>query len=366
MYHKKIIFVHLLNDYSGSPKVLSQVIDDTHKEGYEVELYTGKSGEGLLTKCIQNHYFYFYKRFDNKMMTLISFMLSQTDIFFKLLKYKNQDVVIYINTMLPFGAGLAGKVLKKKVYYHIHETSLSPQLLKKFLRFIIQHTASKIIFVSNSLKEAESFNNIEHKVIYNTLSTEFLKKSLGSNYTWRDKNGIFNILMICSIKAYKGIYEFIQIAKLCEYDNSIKFILVLNAQKVEIDDYFESMQIPLNVALYDKQKVLHKFYEQANLVLNLSRVDQWIETFGLTILEAISYGIPCIVPPVGGPVELIDNGVNGYCINSYDVKKIAKTILEISKNENLALKLSKNAKEKAMKFNPDEFKVSILEVFNEK
>ncbi len=44
---KKIVFVHLLNDYSGSPKVLSQVIRVGQNSGYEVDLYTGRSEDGF-------------------------------------------------------------------------------------------------------------------------------------------------------------------------------------------------------------------------------------------------------------------------------------------------------------------------------
>ena len=42
MPSKKIIFIHLLNDYSGSPKVLSQVINALQNQAYDIELYRGK------------------------------------------------------------------------------------------------------------------------------------------------------------------------------------------------------------------------------------------------------------------------------------------------------------------------------------
>ena len=362
---KKIIFIHLLNDYSGSPKVLSQVVETAQKNRYDTVLYTGKSEDGFLTNVAPNNHFYFYKRFNNKILTLISFILSQIDLFFKLLKYRNQDVEIYINTMLPFGAALFGKLLKIKVYYHVHETSLRPQILKKFLRFIIQHTASKIIFVSNSLKESESFKNIDQEVIYNVLPNEFVEKASKSRYQWRDSDGKFNVLMICSLKSYKGVDEFIQISKLCMNNDLIKFTLILNAEPKEIDEYFESVKLPSNITILDKQKDLYLYYKEASLVLNLSRVNQWIETFGLTILEAMNHGIPCIVPPVGGPAELIENDKEGYLISSYEVHKIALYIIKLTKDKEKCLKLSYNARMKSSQFILENFEKNIMKVLSE-
>ena len=87
MTSKEFIFCHLLNDYSGSPKVLSQVIQAVQRRGYKVTLYTGKSGEGFLSGTTQEHHFYYYKRFENKYLTLIVFLFSQIILFLKLLKY---------------------------------------------------------------------------------------------------------------------------------------------------------------------------------------------------------------------------------------------------------------------------------------
>ena len=97
---RKIIFVHLLNDYSCSPHVLSQIIDATvlNKDVPAVELYLGSGGDGFLSNkgCVTHTYF--YRRSSNTLFTLIFFLISQIDLFFKLLKYRKQDVCIYINT----------------------------------------------------------------------------------------------------------------------------------------------------------------------------------------------------------------------------------------------------------------------------
>jgi len=355
---KKIIFIHLLNDYSGSPKILSQVIDSIKKEDYDIALYTGKSEEGFLSTSTDNHYFYFYKRFENKFFTLATFMLSQVHLFVKLLKYRNDNVLFYVNTMLPFGAGLAGKIMNKPVIYHIHETSLKPASFKFFLRFIVKTSANKVLFVSNSLKNRESFKMIPQKVIYNALPITFIKMAEKNNYKPL-KNGYFNVLMVCSLKEYKGVNEYIHISQQCQHHSKIKFTLILNAQQTELDEYFKKIKLPQNITLLTQQTNLIPFYQNTSLLLNLSRIDQWVETFGLTIIEAMAFGIPVIVPPVGGPTEIVEDEKEGFLISSYEIEKISKLIQQLSTNEIQCLKLSKNAREKSKQFDTLNFEKNI-------
>ncbi|MBQ0768892.1 MAG: glycosyltransferase family 4 protein [Bizionia sp.] len=359
---KKIVFVHLLNDFSGSPKVLSQVINNFKDKGFEIDLYTSKSKEGFLTGITANHHYFAYKRFNNRYLTLITFFFSQCILFFKLLKYKNKDVVFYINTMLPFGAGLAGKCLGKETVYHIHETSINPVLFKKFLRVIVQFSASKILYVSNALKHSERFDKKDEFVIHNALSDNFRDKTQDHGYTSTDSEGDFNVVMVCSLKAYKGVNEFVQVAKNCKETPHIKFLLILNAHENEIKNFFSDQTLPNNLKLFPVQSNLHPFYEEASLLLNLSRVDEWVETFGLTILEAMAYGVPVIVPPVGGPAEIVTHDKEGYLIDSSKTDDIALKIQYLYNNSDKCKSLSKNALQRSLDFTEENFNKNITDV----
>ena len=128
---KKVVAVHLLNDFSGSPKVLSQVIKILQKKGFDVECYTNNNVGFLSESNIKSNTFFYY-RSNNKVITTLLLFLSQLNLAFQLIKYKNKEVIIYINTLLPFGAAIMGKLLGKQVIYHIHETSLRPNVFKQF------------------------------------------------------------------------------------------------------------------------------------------------------------------------------------------------------------------------------------------
>lgn len=357
------IFVHLLNDFSGSPKVLSQVLRAVRSNNIEIVLYTGNQTDGFLSNLTPNHHFFSYIRFKNRYFTLFSFLFSQVILFIKLLKYWHKDVTIYVNTMLPFGAGFAGKLMRKPVVYHIHETTISPRGLKLFLRKVIQFTSQKNVFVSYSLKNLESFNRISQSVVYNALPSNFAEITLNQVYSPFCK-GQFNVLMISSMKAYKGVFEFIEIASKLVYKNEIRFTMVLNASQNEIDALFKNIFLPANLLLYPQQKDVIPFYRNASLVLNLSRIDECLETFGLTILEALSFGIPVIVPPVGGPSEIVIDGKEGFLISSYETDAIAEKIVELSQNPETCLELSRNAKEKSLDFREEKFTAEIMIFLN--
>ncbi len=355
----KTIFIHLLNDYSGSTKVLSDIVDFHKDREMSFMLMYGRNGDGFLNHKSEDKNLFFYRRSNIRLLTLAYYFFSQVILFFKMFKYYRVSCVIYVNTMLSFGPALAGKIMGKDVIFHIHETSLKPVSLKIFLKFIIKHTAKKIIYVSEYLKKEEPIKNVTSRVIYNSLPSSFIEKS--NNYSNRyEQNAAFNVTMACSLKDYKGVYEFLKVANICSSNKYINFILILNAETDEINSYFRSVEKPSNITFYPKQPDLVPFYENSSLVLNLSRVDQWIETFGLTILEAMTFGIPVIAPPVGGPKEIVRNEVDGYLISSYDIDEIAKKIILLATDINQYRKMSISSRQRSKDFDSTIFKNSIV------
>ena len=357
---KKIIFIHLNNDFSGSTKVLSDIVDVANLSDLNIKLHASSSHlDGFLSNKKNIVSSYFYKRFDNKFLTLVSYAFPQVILFFQMLKYLRVDCIFYINTMMPFGAALAAKLMSKYVIFHIHETSIQKSL-KLFLRFIIKHTASELVYVSKHLAQNEEFKGIKSKIVYNSLSRSLEIAAKGNNYIRPESS--FLVSMICSLKDYKGINELIEISKYCKKNNNINFELILNANSKEITKYFKNKDVADNIKIYTKQSDLVPFYKRAQLVLNLSRIDQWIETFGLTILEAMAFGIPVIVPPVGGPTEIVRNEIDGFQISSYKTKEIAKKIIELSENHDLCHRISKNCIERSYNFSFNAFEKKIIEI----
>nr|WP_241148523.1 glycosyltransferase [Bacteroides sp. An269] len=79
------------------------------------------------------------------------------------------------------------------------------------------------------------------------------------------------------------------------------------------------------------------------MALNLTDPRKAIETFGLTALEAMSAGLPVIVPTVGGIAELVEDSVNGYKIDVRDLDVIADRINSMLGDKPSYLRLSASA-----------------------
>ena len=357
---KKIIAVHLYNDYSGSPLVLSTAIKSFVAKGMEVDVLTSKDGLGFLSNLEGVNYQYFkYRFFQSKAKRLFALLWSQALLSFKILKYLNEDVIIYVNTLLPFGAAIAGRLIGKKVIYHIHETTVNPPVLKRFLKKVATACSSEVVFVSHYLKQKETLPNVPAKVVYNCLSKEFVEVAKTHLIAQPLKPQKFTVLMICSLKAYKGVNEFVQLAERLPEQ---QFVMVLNSNQNGIQQYFQGQTLPENLVVFPSQKNVHSFYQEAHLVVNLSHPDKWVETFGMTLLEAMNYGLPVIAPPVGGPVELVENGFNGYKIDQRNLDEIAHRVKLIAHDDKLYRVLSSNASKSVQKFSIDDFSNRLEEI----
>ena len=62
------------------------------------------------------------------------------------------------------------------------------------------------------------------------------------------------------------------------------------------------------------------FYSSADMFLLTSSS----ETFPLSVIEAMSFGLPSVITDVGGACELIMEGFNGYTVPVNDIKLMAE------------------------------------------
>ncbi|MCC5916109.1 MAG: glycosyltransferase family 4 protein [Cryomorphaceae bacterium] len=353
-YSNRIIAAHLLNDFSGSPKVLSQLLRALPHHGFEVHLFTSGHQKGFLSDLegIETHG-HWYVFANNPWIRLVNFTISQLLLFFRLLFFLRKSDVVYVNTVLPFGAAWAGKLRGCRVIYHIHESTVKPKLLKWWLFFTVEITAMDIINVSRFVEESHHTNCVKNHLVYNAIEDVFLQKAR------KNKREGFsgNILMVCSLKKYKGVFEFVKLAK----NNPDKnFRLVINANQIEIDSFFNDTKFSDNLTVYSAQSDLHPFYSWADVIVNLSRSDGWIETFGLTIIEGMAYGLPAIVPPVGGILEVIEEGKTGFAVDSRKTADLQQALLNICGRQ--YSNLSKAALERVEIFSESNFILRIVQI----
>lgn len=364
----EILFVHLLNNYTGSPNVLANFLKEYSQNHENIHLLTSKT-KGFLSNIDNIKYFdNKYRWCANKLFLTFILIFSQLYQFFFVLFGKKHDCV-YVNTILPFGVVLAAKLRKERIIYHIHEYYPKPHLMQRFCVDVASKCGDKYIFVSQYLKSC--YTGIFEKsslVVHNAVSTDF--HSSAKNYICQ-KDYIENkfnhkqIVLPCALKKYKGVNLFLGLAKkLPEYD----FLLVTSNSKIESDNFFRNEEMPRNFNILNQISDMSKIYSYASLVMNLSiphGIDKIIETFSMILVEAFEFKTPCIAPCYGGPLEIINNGDNGFLLEIENESDVIKKIYYILSD----LEIYKNFCEKAFMrsyyFSFEKFVKSITEIIQE-
>lgn len=332
-----IVVFHLLNDYSGSPKVLRNVIERFISEGHSVVLYTSRGGplDDIESTTLTRHVIpYSFKRW--RAVRIILYILSQILSFFAALKYTfHRDTVFYINTVLPIGAAFGARLIGKRVFLHCHEAVRARGGAYPLVSGIMLRLAHHVTCVSH-FQASFMPAGLNIITIPNTLSNRFvatLHPDPETAFTRR------NVLMLCSLKSYKGIREFLNLASLLP---TVKFTLVINDTDKAITRWLvrEEITATENVTIHPRQANVAQFYNNASIVVNLSNTRLFVETFGMTALEARACKLPVIVPKIGGIASLITEGVDGYHIDSHDTTRLIDTITNLLDDRRLYMRVA--------------------------
>jgi glycosyltransferase involved in cell wall biosynthesis len=337
---KHIVCFHLLNDYSGSPMVLKNVLEGFLKRGLKVDLVSSHGGVLEEIKGYDNYHIhhYLYKFSPNNLVTMFRYAVVQLYTFLFAFRYAFTKNTFYINTILPVGPALAGRLMGKKVIYHYHENAFVKSRIYRMLAKAMRILSSKIICVSEYQRTMlDKEKNVV--VIPNALNESFFTAvHPDAERTYSNQM----VLMVSSLKLYKGIREFFTLA---EHLPQFRFCMVVNDTEKHLDHFMKSEKLvkPDNLTLMPRQDDVAHIYNEASIVLNLTNKNYVIETFGLTAVEAMSAGLPVIVPTEGGIAEMVEDGVNGYKIDIQDLDKIEHCIKTMLTDKPLYTNLSTNA-----------------------
>lgn len=350
-----IAFCHLLNDNSGSPTVLRTVIDILSKEENDCQLFVGSQGRGCLETAGIPIRRYWYRRSRFRIVTLVTFLASQIALY-RALSRANlpSDATIYVNTLLPFGGALWGYFNKHRVVYHAHEASISPAPLRWLLLSVAKMIADCVFYVSRDQYARLPVEGVKAIVLPNPVVAKIAELGSQTPYAIR-RTDAFQVLMLSNPRDYKGIPEFLKLACRFSACEQVHFILVLNGDAREIERYLPPQARPANVTIFSRTDDPARFYAKADVLLNLTRIDKCIETFGLTIIEAMSFGLPVIVPPIGGPSEIVTNGNEGYLADSRDTDYLEELLNRMLDNPEGMLLMSRAAKVRAKDFSLERF-----------
>lgn len=342
-----IVCFHLYNDFSGSPIILRTVLKGLLNKGYRVTLRTSTGGilDSLQDVNLRaSHYYYHFSR--HPLVTMARYAWVQCHTFFYAFRFIGQkNCVFYINTLLPVGPALAGKLMGKHVIYHYHENAWIKGRVYKMLSWMMRWIASDIICVSDYQRRT-LLDNQKVTVVPNAVSDKFMGSAHVDVVAAYERR---TVMMACSCKRYKGVDVFYRLAELLP---QFRFVLVLNESQNKVSKFLKELKVPnlSNLEIMPSTNDIASVYARASLLLNLSDRTQFIETFGMTVAEGMCFGLPCIVPVVGGISELVKEGETGYHVDSHDKELLVHKIKTLLTDYNLYSQMAARAINASQKF----------------
>jgi glycosyltransferase involved in cell wall biosynthesis len=152
------------------------------------------------------------------------------------------------------------------------------------------------------------------------------------------------ILFVGMLSKRKGVGVFLNTAKKLYSRKDIVFVMLGG----NLENY-DTSRFPENVIyLGHKEKdELKNFYKESTLLFSPTR----FETFGLNIIEAMSYGKPVVVSDTIGVKDIVKNYKNGFLLKLGDSDEASQKILKIIDNSTLQKRIGVNNMELAQQYN---------------
>lgn len=229
-------------------------------------------------------------------------------------KVKHDIIVSSVGTP---GINFFHFLTKSRYLYILHSAPSKPgikSILHFLIPFLFQGGNNKFYVVSNYLKTTLSIQwkiNLKNiKVIYNSYKFNNSKINVS-------KSSILTLTTIGHLTNYRNPEIWLEMAIYFSLKyNNLKFVWVGEGP------LFETLKnrVPknLNINFVGNSNDVEKYYLECDIYLNFSD----LESLGMAVVDAISYGIPCVVSKVGGLVEIINHGVNGYTFSNFNEARI--------------------------------------------
>ncbi len=249
------------------------------------------------------------------------------------------------------GAGLIARIIKiflhKPLIYTFHGIhTLCLSRVKKFLYVFYENITGWLddekVFVSSSERKQSKnlkiligksnciINNSSKKMLKIKVNEEKNNSKIGIN------NNKKNIISICRLVEQKNIFEIFKIAEKLHIYNFIVLGDGCLLEKAKI--YLRKKNIK-NVFLFGNQTDIFKYLYESDLFLSTSLY----EGHPISIIEAMSIGLPIVASKVTGNIDTITSDFSGYFYRLGDIKQAIDLIEKIMNSNSLKLKFSNNS-----------------------
>lgn len=249
---------------------------------------------------------------------------------------------------------MLAKVLRMRIVLHIHGAGFQ-EFYDRYNKFNIIYKILSMVDVNIVLSESwkryfqeeVGLHNIE--IVHNTIHHHPSSVNKVQNH----HRNLINFLFLGEIGKRKGAYDLLEV--IIENKNFLKGKI-----KVHIGGNGE-VDILKKIIKDESLEEIISFEgwvtgEEKSKLLELCDVyvlPSYHEGLPISILEAMSYGMPVISTTVGGIPEVVKNNVNGFTIEPGDKKSLLDSILYFIHNTEEIKRMGSNSSQTVEQFYPE-------------
>lgn len=313
--------VHIVSqNYSitnGIKTVLTNLIPEQEKLGHEVAVFNVHNNTSYLfnNEFHISHYSDFCVRISNEVPDVVLFHGGYELEFYGFAYYLRKKSIPYL--VVPHGGTSRYNISKNRILKIIVNTLLTRHFIRR---------SSGVIFLNNQERENSLFKHIinDYAIIPNGVH---LPATLYSHKLHSNKVR-FMFLSRIDIK-YKGLDILLQsIEQVAENNPDLNFEFHFYGSRYnkKVVEEFNHLVNNTHGPIFYHGEVLGEEKEKAYINANIYVLPSLSEGMPLTVLEALSYGLPCIVTPQTNMGELIIKHHAGW-VTKADIKSITNTII---------------------------------------
>jgi glycosyltransferase involved in cell wall biosynthesis len=311
----------------------------------------------------------------NNLLAKLQFPLFMFMFLIYAMIYTSKNDIIHAHW---FSGGLVGAIIKK-VYknklilmmHHPHKPNCIYRYILKRTDYLLANS-SYVLDITKKIYPVKNTMIIPVPIDYNRFkpqsNTKYIREKLNI-----PKNSIF-LFTVGRFITWKGFEYLIEAIKILihEYRRNDVFLRIAGQGplKEKYEKIIQGNQLHDYVELigYVPNTKIHEYYNEADIFVIPSIIDENEETegFGVVSLEANACKTPVIGSKVGGIVDVIEDGYNGFLVEQKSSEQIAEKIVHLANNKALREKIGKNGRKKVTQdFNWDKVTDEIIEVYNQ-
>lgn len=222
-------------------------------------------------------------------------------------------------------------------------------------------------------KIIKSVNNLDYLVLVSKDLTNFYKDRVKCKCVYIP-NLVYKVDITSDLKS-NNLVSVGRLSKEKGFSDLIDVFALIHMKYPEwklniVGDGEEKEKIVSKIEKYglSQDVIMHGFLDKENVGKILANSSIYLmssltESFGIVLLEAFSYGVPCVAfDSAEGANEIISNNWDGYLVKDRDIDEMAKRVCHLIENYNRRFIMGQNAIKKSNKFSLEEVREKWIKI----